>query len=205
MLKQISPTQRVLKLTVLSVLLALLLSACLKREDSFDAVITITEPKAGTARSTEQVDVYGYALDDRGIAAIRVDGDDLLSYPQFASERGKSLVHFGFRGRAVQEGELTYLIEVEDVDGRVTSLNYSLTVDVTPPSLELDVTALGDGRFSLSGRATDNVAISSIRIGGVPYSFVPGAEVTFDLQNLAPDTRIVEVTDSAGNRTAQEF
>lgn len=184
----------------------LLLSGCLSRDaDSFDAVITITEPKAGTARSAEQVDVFGYALDDRGIQAIRVDGDDLFRYPQFEAERGKKLVHFGFRGQARGEGELTYLIEVEDVDGFVTSLNYSLTVDITPPTLELEVTAASGGGFDIRGVARDNMAVSSIRIGGVPYTFAPAPEVSFDLPNVTPDSRVVEVADSAGNTITREF
>ncbi len=185
--------------------LLLVLSGCLKREDSFEAVITITEPKAGTARSTEQIDVYGYALDDRGIAAIRVDGTDLLSTPAFSGERGKTLVHFGFRGQAIREGELNYLIEVEDVDGNVVSLNYALTVDVSAPTLELTATSPSAGRFNLTGVARDNIAVSAIRIGGVPYTFVPGPEVTFDLLNIAPDTRVIEIVDSAGNVHTEEF
>ncbi len=184
----------------------LILSGCLSRDaDSFEAVITITEPKAGTARSAEQVDVFGYALDDRGIAAIRVDGDNLFNYPQFAGERGQKLVHFGFRGQARGEGQLTYLIEVEDVDGNVTSLNYSLTVDVTDPTLELETTAVSGGGFNISGTARDNISVSSIRIGGVPYTFVPAPEVSFDLPNVTPETRVIEVTDSAGNTLTREF
>src|SRR5690554_5678813 len=148
-------------LPVLFGLLVLLLGGCLSRSESFDAVISITEPKAGTARSTEQVDVYGYAMDDNGITAIRVDGSNLFDSPAFASERGKKLVHFGFRGQARGEGELTYLIEVEDLEGNVTTMNYSLTVDVTPPTLELTATATGSGAFNLSGMARDNVAVST--------------------------------------------
>lgn len=192
-------------LPALSVLLILLLGGCLSRGESFDAVISITEPKAGTARSTEQVDVYGYAMDDNGIIAIRVDGSNLFDSPAFASERGKKLVHFGFRGQARGEGELTYLIEVQDQGGNITTMNYSLTVDVTPPELELTATDAGGGAFNLSGVARDNVAVSSIRIGGVPYTFAPGPEVSFDLPNVTPAERTVEVTDSAGNTITREF
>lgn len=183
----------------------LLLGGCLSRSEAFDAVISITEPKAGTARSTEQVDVYGYAMDDNGIAAIRVDGENLFNSAAFASEQGKKLVHFGFRGQARGEGELNYVIEVEDVDGNVTTLNYTLTVDVTPPSLELTATSVGGGAFNLSGTARDNVSVSAIRIGGVPYTFAPGPEVSFDLPNVTPSERIIEVTDSAGNTITREF
>lgn len=187
------------------VLLLLSLAGCLKREDSFAAVITITEPKAGTARSTEVIDVYGYAMDDSGIMAIRVDGNNLFNSPQFAGERGKQLVNFGFRGQARGEGELTYLIEVEDGSGNLTSLNYSLTVDTTPPTLELTATALGGGAFNLVGVAADNMSVSAIRIGGIPYTFAPGAEVSFDLPNVTPATRLIEVVDSAGNTLTRDF
>ena len=194
-----------LPLLVAGGFLLLALGGCISREDSLDAIITITDPKAGTARSTEVIDVYGYAMDDAGIVAIRVDGNDLFNAPQFASERGKKLVHFGFRGQARGEGELTYLIEVEDADGGVTSLNYSLTVDVTPPTLELTATPVGGGAFNLTGVARDNISLSVIRIGGSPYTFVPGPEVSFDLPNITPESRIIEVVDSAGNTLTREF
>ncbi len=202
-----SRTRKTARLTLLLTggFLLLLLSGCLTREDSFEAVLSITEPKAGTARSTEVIDVYGYALDDAGIVAIRVDGSDLFNAPQFATERGKKLVHFGFRGQARGEGELTYLIEVEDADGNVTSLNYSLTVDVTPPTLELTATPLGGGSFNLSGIARDNMSVSVIRIGGVPYTFAPGPEVSFELPNITPASQLIEVVDSAGNTLSREF
>jgi len=177
----------------------------MSRTDSFSTVLTITEPQAGTSRSTEQIDVFGYAMDDSGIMAIRVDGNDLFDAPQFASERGRRLVHFGFRGQARGEGRLTYLIEVDDSDGNTTTLDYSITVDVTPPTLELETTALGDGAFNISGTARDNNVISSIRIGGVPFSFAPGPEVNFDLQNIRPETREIEVIDAAGNTLKKEF
>src|SRR5690554_4803537 len=186
-------------------LLLFLLAGCLNREDSFEAVLSITEPKAGTARSAEVVDVYGYAMDDSGIMAIRVDGNDLFNSQQFAAERGKRLVHFGFRGQARGEGELTYLIEIEDADGNVTSLNYSLTVDVTPPTLELTATALGNGAYNLTGIARDNMSVSVIRIGGIPYTFAPGPEVSFDLPNITPASQLIEVVDSAGNTLSREF
>jgi hypothetical protein len=185
--------------------LPLVLAGCLSRGDSFTATVTITEPKAGTARSSDTVDIFGYAMDDRGIAAIRVDGNDLLASPQFASERGKRLVHFGFRGLTSREGVITYQIEVEDVDGQITTLPYSLTVDVTPPTLELEATRLSTGRYSLRGIARDNQLISSIRIGGVPVSIVPAAEVPFEFNNIDPESNVIEVIDSAGNRFEGEF
>jgi hypothetical protein len=197
--------RRGLFLFLLTLLLPAVLTGCLSRGDSFSAVVTITEPKAGTARSTDTVDIFGYAMDDRGVAAIRVDGSDLLASPQFASERGKRLVHFGFRGVTSREGEITYRIEVEDVDGQVTALPYSLTVDTTPPTLELEATRLSSGRYSLKGVARDNLLVSSIRIGGVPVSIVPAAEVSFEFNNIDPESNVIEVIDSAGNRHEGTF
>jgi len=177
----------------------------MSRSDSFSTVLTITEPQAGTSRSTEQIEVFGYAMDDSGIMAIRVDGNDLFDSPQFASERGKQLVHFGFRGQARGEGQLTYVIEVDDGDGTTTTLDYSITVDVTPPTLEFEAVPLGNGAFNISGTARDNTQVSSIRIGGVPFSFAPGPEVSFDLPNLTPEAREIEVMDGAGNTVKKEF
>lgn len=190
---------------LLLLFLPAVLTACLNRGDSFSAIVTITEPKAGTARSSDTIDIFGYAMDDRGVAAIRVDGNDLLASPQFTSEKGMRLVHFGFRGITSREGVITYQIEVEDVDGHVTTLPYSLTVDTTPPTLELEATSAGGGRYNLKGVARDNLLVSSIRIGGVPVSIVPAAEVPFEFNNIDPESNVIEVIDSAGNRLEEGF
>lgn len=185
--------------------LLVLLAGCLSRSDSLAPMISITEPKSGTTRSTDTLVIVGYAMDDQGVAAIRVDGKDLLQSPEFAQARGKSLVHFGFRGVVRREGEITYAIEVEDVSGRVTKLDYSLAIDTTPPTLELTAEPLGQGRYRLSGTARDNTQVSAIRIGGSPLSFAPAPEVAFEFSSIAPDTPEVEVVDSAGNRIVQNL
>lgn len=180
-----------------------LLTSCVGRPDSLAPRIAITDPRSGATRSTEALTISGYAMDDSGIASIRVDGADLLADPLYANERGKGLVNFAFTKPNVADGELTMVLEVTDVNGRTSSETYVLTLDATPPTVELTtVEALGNGRLRVEGVARDNIALSSVRINDVPLAFTPGAEFTFSvLVNAVPDGQVV-VEDGAGNRTA---
>lgn len=175
----------------------------MSRPDSLAPMISVTEPKSGATRSSEVLDIYGYALDDEGIAAIRVNGTDLLQFDDNAPARGKSLIQFAFRGSPEREGDVEFLIEVEDTSGRVTVLPYTLTVDTTPPTLELEATALGGGRYRVRGVARDNTEVSSIRLGGQPLQFAPSPETTFEFSNIALSEPVIVVVDSAGNQIEQ--
>src|SRR5680860_540835 len=190
-------------LVVALVLASLLLSSCFGRSDSLAPRIAITDPRSGATRSTEALTISGYAMDDSGIASIRVDGADLLSDPLYASERGKDLINFAFTKPNVADGELTMVLEVIDVNGRTTSETYVLTLDATPPTVELTtVEDLGSGRLRVEGVARDNIALSSVRINDVPLAFTPGAEFTFSVLVNAVENGQVVVEDGAGNRVA---
>lgn len=184
---------------------SLLLSSCMSRPDSLAPIISITEPKSGATRSSDVLDIYGYALDDEGVAAIRVNGTDLLQFEENAAARGKSLIQFAFRGSPDREGDVEFMIEVEDTSGRVTVLPYTLRIDTTPPTLEVEAEALGSGRYRVRGLARDNSEVSSIRLGGQPLQFLPASEYRFEFSNIALSEPIIEVVDSAGNRIEQRF
>jgi hypothetical protein len=187
------------RLGVLLLPLVVLLAGCMSRPDSLAPIISITEPKSGATRSSEVLDIYGYALDDRGVRAIRVNGTDLLQFDDNLAARDKALIQFAFRGSPDREGDVDFLIEVEDSSGRVTVLPYTLRIDTTPPTLELDAEALGDGRYRIRGVARDNTSVSAIRLGGQPLQFVPAAETAFEFGNILLSEPVVEVVDSAGN------
>lgn len=193
------------KLVFLLLPVGLLLGGCMSRPDSLAPIISITEPKSGATRSSEVLDIYGYALDDQGVVAIRVNGTDLLQFEQNAAARGKSLIQFAFRGSPDREGDVEFLIEVEDSSGRITVLPYTLRIDTTPPTLELEAEALGGGRYRVRGVARDNTTVSSIRLGGQPLQFVPAPETSFEFSNIALSEPLVEVVDSAGNRIEQRI
>ncbi|MEX2534805.1 MAG: hypothetical protein WD273_04315 [Trueperaceae bacterium] len=183
----------------------LLLSGCMSRSDSLAPIISITEPKSGATRSSEVLDIYGYAFDDQGVAAIRVNGTDLLQFEQNQEARGKALIQFAFRGSPDREGDVEFIIEVEDSSGRVTVLPYTLVIDTTPPTLELDAESLGNGRYRVRGVARDNTIVSAIRLGGQPLQFVPAAEHTFGFSNIQLSEPVVQVVDSAGNIVEQRI
>jgi hypothetical protein len=67
-----------LKYLFLFTTLAFTLSACINRRDAMAPMITIVSPANGTADNADNITVYGYAMDDEGIRAIRVGNNDLL-------------------------------------------------------------------------------------------------------------------------------
>lgn len=169
-------------------------------------VIAITEPRSGTTRSSDNLRISGYAMDDSGVASIRVDGAEILSDARYASERGKRLVQFAFTKPNLTDGELTLLLEVTDVTGRTTLERYVLTLDATPPTVELTkVESIGSGKLRVEGVARDNMRLSSIRINGVPLAFTPTAEYAFSVDVDAVEGGQVVVEDSAGNVTARNL
>jgi hypothetical protein len=192
--------RKLVRLLILLLPLGLLAGGCMSRPDSLAPIISITEPKSGATRSSEVIQVYGYALDDEGVSAIRVNGTDLLQFERNKSARGKSLVQFAFQGNPDREGDVEFVIEVEDTSGRVTVLPYTLIIDTTPPTLELDSQSLGNNRYRVQGVARDNTEVSSIRLGGQPLQFRPAPEYTFEFGNILLSEPVVEVVDSAGNR-----
>jgi Bacterial Ig domain len=184
---------------ILVTLLALLLSSCINRRDAMAPVITIVSPANGTTGNADNITVRGYALDDEGIRAIRVNDNDLLADANYTNERGKRLVQFAFR-TGQRTDKFSANIVVEDSSGRTTTLPYELVIDTTPPILELtEVTALGNGRLRVVGIAKDNNTVQSIVIAGVTLSFIPQVEQAFNIDVPTSETMEIVVTDSAGN------
>lgn len=178
----------------------------MSRSDSMPPMIAITEPRSGTTRTSDDLRISGYALDDAGVASIMVDGADLLADGLYASERGKRLVQFAFTKPNLRDGELTLNLQVTDIHGRSTKERYVLTLDATPPSVELTkVESIGGGKLRVEGVAKDNMRVSSIRINGVPLAFTPAAEYAFSVDVDAMDGGKVVVEDSAGNVTERSL
>ena len=181
-----------------------LAGGCVQRGDSLAPMVSIREPRSGATSTSANLRIAGYAMDDDGIAAIRIDGVDLLATSAYAGERGKRLVEFFFTIRDLSDGDVTVTIEVEDMTGRTTVLPYRLRLDGTPPVLELtSVTSLGGGRLRVEGVVRDNTAITSVRINDVPLQFTPGPEVAFRVDVADVPGGEIVVEDAAGNVTRQ--
>ncbi len=181
-------------------LLLTALTGCAGRGDALAPVVTITEPQGSSVRAESDLQIVGYAMDDVGVASIRVDGTEILDAEGYAGERGKKLINFGFRPRQVREGLWRSEIVVTDVDGRTTTLTFPLEIDGTPPTVTLTgVESLGSGLSRVSGEASDNDLVSKISAGETVYSFSPAAQVPFTFE-LTGDIEIT-VTDQAGNVT----
>ena len=177
--------------------LACLLGGCLSRGDALSPIVS-TNPANGTVRRVDNLQVNGYALDDSGIAAIRVNNVDLLDAANFQDERGKKLVQFGFRP-AAQNNRFVSTIVVEDTAGNVTTNNYELQIDDVPPSLSFETTSLGENRLRVSGTATDNDLVEAISVAGQRLSFVAIQEKPFDLDVTVGEDATIRVEDRAGN------
>ena len=187
-----------------------LLSGCAGRGDSLEPLITITDPRSGTVRTADGLTIRGYAYDDEGIRAIRVDGTDLLSYDAYAGERNKKLVQFEFRPREVAEGRWASTIVVEDVTGQTTTLPYPLQIDLTAPTLTLEpLTRLQDGQLQVSGTARDNYRLRSVIVNDTSFPTEAVDEKLFsytvDANALTGGAVTVVAEDEAGNRTSESL
>ncbi|MCH2666639.1 MAG: hypothetical protein MKZ59_01515 [Deinococcales bacterium] len=194
------------RLIFLGSMLCAALSGCLKRTDSLAPIVSITNPPSGATRTTENLVIGGYALDDEGIVSIRVNGGDLMSdfgKESYVTEIGMKLVQFKFRALQEQEGEIISLIEVEDTSGRTSRLTHKLVVDATAPTLEFEVTELENGRFRVQGLAQDNLSVQSVRVAGIPLQFIPSRNHQFTIDFIPDDQTTIEVIDGAGNRYTQ--
>jgi hypothetical protein len=185
-----------------ALVLLLASTGCIDRGDAMSPMVSIREPRSGATSTTVDLRIVGYALDDEGIAAIRVEGRDLLAESIYDGERGRRLVEFAFTIQDLRDGDVTIMIEVEDVGGRVTTLPYRLRLDSTPPILELSaVTPIAGGNLRVEGTVRDNTVVSSVRINDVPLQFTPAPEFSFrvDVADVAGGEIVVE--DAAGNVT----
>ncbi len=181
-------------------LLSAALGGCVGRGDALAPVLTINEPRGGTVRPGGDLRIVGYAMDDTGVASLRVDGTEILDAPGYEGERDKKLINFGFRPRQVREGLWRSEIVVTDGSGQSTALTFPLEIDGTPPTVELTgVEQLGGGRTRVSGVATDNDLVSEIDASGTPQSFSPAAQVAFTFETEGEI--VVTVRDEAGNET----
>ena len=175
----------------------------MRRGDELAPIITVVDPPSGAVRRVENLEVRGFALDDKGVASIVVNGDDLLTYPALQGEKGKKLVEFAF-GITPDRDRFASTIVATDTSGSVTEYTYELQIDTVPPTLELqDHTLLDGGRLRVRGVARDNDLVKSITVADQALAFVPAAEKEFnlDVDNLPNAT--VTAEDRAGNTTRQ--
>ena len=181
-----------------------LLSGCMGRGDSTTPIVAISDPKSGTTRTADNLTITGYAMDDFGVASIKINGTDVLTNSAYAGERGKRLIRFRFTVGGLKDGEVTTHIVVTDVNGRTSTLDYHLTIDNTPPTVDLTkVDSVAGGQLHVEGEAKDNNRVASITIDGQPLAFTPGPDVPFSVDVPAQKGGTVVVEDSAGNKTSK--
>lgn len=195
----------------LLVLMTLTLGACVRRAESAPPIVTVTNPQCGAVRTADTVLVNGYVFADEGVKAIRVvtpDGvaGDLLTAPIYTTERGKRLVHFGFRVDQPSDGRWAAAIEAEDTRGNTGRLDCGFQIDNTPPTLELNpLEAVSSTTVRVSGVARDDQQLASLRINDSNVPVGQQQERPFSVQiNLrAGETVTITVVDQAGNQSEQ--
>jgi hypothetical protein len=183
----------------------LALSGCLGRKDALAPIITIYDPPNGASRSTENLIVRGYVMDDQGISSILVNTSELLDSPIYQAERGKKLIQFSFRIPG-DRSDFVSTIAVKDLSGRETLQNYQLRIDNLPPTLELNPSvSLSGNRLRISGIARDDDAVTSIVVAGYSVPFIPSLEPeqSFSVDIDITDTMTIEISDRAGNLLSQ--
>jgi hypothetical protein len=187
------------------VVLSLVLSGCLSRKDALAPIITIYDPPNGASRSTENLIVRGYVMDDQGISSILINTSELLDSPIYQAEKGKKLIQFSFRIPSDRTDFVSTLV-VRDMSGRETLQNYQLRIDNLPPTLELNPTiSLSGNRLRISGTARDDDAVKSIVVGGYSVPFIPSleSEQSFSVDIDIADNMTIEISDRAGNLFSQ--
>ncbi len=180
-----------------------LLTSCLNRKDAIAPIVTIVSPPNGSVQSSQQPNVFGYAMDDEGIKSIVVNGQDLLLNEILKNERGKKLINFGFSPNNQDEGTFAANIVVTDINGRSSTFPYTLIIDKTPPTIEIvELRKLGNNRMRVHGIARDNDAVNSISIAGTSILLraTPEYEFNHDV-DYSSDMNLV-ATDNAGNKTS---
>ncbi len=190
--------RRLLWLSILCIS-SIVLSGCVKRPDALPPLIKIISPKNGAVQSAD-MKIIGYALDDEGIAAIRVGGVNLLESDLLQVEKDKKLIQFAFRPTNPQSTTYETLIQVEDINGRISTLEYGFEIDVFLPSVKVKPPVdVGGGRMEVAGVARDNLLLERIVVNGVEVAFSPVREKFFNVSVEAAPTVTTVVYDQAGN------
>ena len=182
--------------------LALSLSSCLSRGDSLAPIVTIYDPPCGAVRPVDDLRVTGYVMDDSGVSSVRANNSELLDAALFKEERGKRLVQFWFKPLP-QGDQFAATIVAEDMSGRRTTVNCTLQIDVTPPTVTVEQTALGGGQVRVSGTAQDNDLVTKITVAGRALRFVAAQEKRFTVDVEVSEGATLDVEDRAGNRISE--
>jgi len=107
---------------------------------------------------------------------------------------------------ALGDGPIPVNISISDYLGTTTWNNWTFVVDTVAPTVTIDVPAEGatftTAAITVSGTATDTVAVTSVTVNGAPVAIAPGPTVPFSNPvTLAEgaNTITVNAADSAGN------
>jgi hypothetical protein len=174
----------------------LLLGGCARQADEFPPKVMITEPAAGAFSRTTSTVVRGYALDDHGIAAIRVNGT-----PLGLSGGSRKIVPFAFR-TSVNANRANYEIQVTDTSGLSTKAELPLRFDPNPPKIDVSKVERDGDTLRISGVATDDSRVASVVVDGSRLGVAPGQKVPFYAEATGASVEVV-VTDAAGNTARQ--
>ena len=174
--------------------LAVPLGGCARTSDDFKPRIVITQPEGGAVGTAAQFVVRGYVMDNNPVASIQVGKTPL-------PVDGRRIVPFQFRAQ-VNTARAVYTTTAADGAGNTTKLELPVQVDAQRPALTITKFEREGKTLRVTGRASDNVRVSTVSVDDNRLNITPGRNVEF----YAETTGIwadVAVQDAAGNVTKQ--
>lgn len=183
-----------------ALLLAGSLAGCALPTDTFNPVIVITSPRAGTVASSGVTEVKGKVLAYGGVRALTVNGHNLFRLPQFAAERGKNIVSFAFK-TAGAGGPAAYTIKATDGHGLSSTEVLPIRFRSSRPSLQISRIGRSGKVLQVSGIASDGTEVTQIRVDGTPLPVTPGRRVPFYAQAQGRSMTIEAINAAGRART----
>lgn len=173
-------------------LLAPLLGGCARTADTFAPRIMVTSPDGGGVSRARSFTIRGYAFDDQGVTQITVNGRPIPIQPG-----SRKIARFEFTTQ-VAGGRGQYTIGARDAAGNRSTFVLPVTVDGTPPVIQVTRVERDRNAVRVTGVATDDNRVAEVSVDGKRLNVTPGTRVDFYAETTGVYADIT-VTDGAGN------
>ena len=176
--------------------------------------LTVANPSPETYTTDTSVAVSGTATDDQGVASITVNGNS-VTLVSTGNQDDPNEVQFSTTVASLSPGPNTIVTVATDQAGKMASDTRNVYLDASAPTLAwtpADGLQTTQASVIVDGTASDDVAISEIKVNGSSISFTStdnpadANEVAFStIVNLVDgDNAILVVAKDSSNRTANQ-
>jgi len=184
---------------LLFLFLAVSLVGCEGRPDETPPLLGVVRPVGKAVAKGQEAVIEGYAFDDTAVVSVRAGETEVLP----TEEQGKKLVHFRFKVRAPESGEVRVRLSAKDPKGQERVKEVRLLLDREPPRVRLERVELVEGRLRIVGVAIDDVEVDRVVVHyGKVYSRLNlprGQEVRFYVE-VPAERAVVIAVDAVGQR-----